>query len=76
MQHDRCSGKQRGTSAKTSVPGEPSGRHVLSVGGAVDGAPNQAFFRNMETVPDIYCIWIFISVTMPSNSPLHVSSLT
>ena len=33
MQHDRCSGKECGTSAKTFVMGEPSGRHVLSVGG-------------------------------------------
>jgi hypothetical protein len=39
MQHDRCSGKERETSAKTLVTGEPSGHHVLSVG-AFDEAPN------------------------------------
>ena len=44
MQHDRCSGKERGTSTETSVTGEPSGRHVLSVGGGSQWGTESGLF--------------------------------
>jgi hypothetical protein len=56
--------------------GEPSGRHVFSVIGGSRWGTESGLLSEHRHCSDTYCIWIFICVTMPSNSALNVSSLT